>query len=451
MPFFALRTKFMAKKQKKVYVIDTNVFLSDFNAVYAFQDNDIIVPLKVLEEIDKHKKRQDGVGANARQVIRIFDGLREKGQLDKGVKIGGRKGILTVMDYGQNTLPPEMSMQDPDNQILATVKAVMFAEGDEGRQVYLVSQDINMRVKADALGIQAQDYTTNKIVDMKEEIYTGFTSHLVDDALIDRFYGGERLFLEEKDIKLQPNQYVMLVSNANEKKTALCKFKNYNFALSKVREFKEGVWGVKAKNKEQHFAFDMLMDESIKIVSLVGLAGCGKTLIALAAALEQTLEQEIYKKIIVSRPVQPMGRDIGFLPGTLEEKMAPWVAPIKDNLEYLMDGDKDNLQLLQDKGTIEVEAITFIRGRSIANAFIIIDEAQNLTMHELKTIITRVGEGTKIVLTGDVEQIDSAFLDATNNGLTYAVEKFKPYELTGHITLQKGERSAVASLAATVL
>jgi len=441
----------MAKKQKKVYVIDTNVFLSDFNAVYAFQDNDIIVPLKVLEEIDKHKKRQDGVGANARQVIRIFDGLREKGQLDKGVKIGGRKGILTVMDYGQNTLPPEMSMQDPDNQILATVKAVMFAEGDEGRQVYLVSQDINMRVKADALGIQAQDYTTNKIVDMKEEIYTGFTSHLVDDALIDRFYGGERLFLEEKDIKLQPNQYVMLVSNANEKKTALCKFKNYNFALSKVREFKEGVWGVKAKNKEQHFAFDMLMDESIKIVSLVGLAGCGKTLIALAAALEQTLEQEIYKKIIVSRPVQPMGRDIGFLPGTLEEKMAPWVAPIKDNLEYLMDGDKDNLQLLQDKGTIEVEAITFIRGRSIANAFIIIDEAQNLTMHELKTIITRVGEGTKIVLTGDVEQIDSAFLDATNNGLTYAVEKFKPYELTGHITLQKGERSAVASLAATVL
>jgi PhoH-like ATPase len=451
MPFFALRTKFMAKKQKKVYVIDTNVFLSDFNAVYAFQDNDIIVPLKVLEEIDKHKKRQDGVGANARQVIRIFDGLREKGQLDKGVKIGGRKGILTVMDYGQNTLPPEMSMQDPDNQILATVKAVMFAEGDEGRQVYLVSQDINMRVKADALGIQAQDYTTNKIVDMKEEIYTGFTSHLVDDALIDRFYGGERLFLEEKDIKLQPNQYVMLVSNANEKKTALCKFKNYNFALSKVREFKEGVWGVKAKNKEQHFAFDMLMDESIKIVSLVGLAGCGKTLIALAAALEQTLEQEIYKKIIVSRPVQPMGRDIGFLPGTLEEKMAPWVAPIKDNLEYLMDGDKDNLQLLQDKGTIEVEAITFIRGRSIANAFIIIDEAQNLTMHELKTIITRVGEGTKIVLTGDVEQIDSAFLDATNNGLTYAVEKFKPYELTGHITLLKGERSSVATLAASVL
>lgn len=442
----------MAKKAKKVYVIDTNVFLSDFNAVYAFADNDIVVPLKVLEEIDKHKKRQDGVGANARQVIRIFDGLREKGQLNEGVKIGGRKGILTVKDYVQNTLPPEMSIQDPDNQILATVKTVMFEEGTEGRSVYLVSQDINMRVKADALGIQAQDYTTNKIVEMKEEIYTGFTSHLVDDHLIDRFYGGEKLFLEEKDIKLHPNQYVMLVSNANEKKTALCKFRNYNFALTKVREFKEGVWDVRAKNKEQQFAFDMLMDDNIKIVSLVGLAGCGKTLIALAAALEQTLgDQGNYKKIIVSRPVQPMGRDIGFLPGTLEEKMAPWVAPIQDNLEFLMGDNKEHLLMLQEKGTIEVEALTFIRGRSIANAFIIIDEAQNLTMHELKTIITRVGEGTKIVLTGDIEQIDSAFLDATNNGLTYAVEKFKPFELTGHITLLKGERSAVASLAATVL
>ena len=439
------------KSKKKVYVIDTNVFLSDFNAVYAFGDNDIVVPLKVLEEIDKHKKRQDGVGANARQVIRIFDGLREKGQLDKGVKIGGRKGTLTVKDFVVNTLPVEMSINDPDNQILATVKSVTHEEGDEGREVYLVSQDINMRVKADALGIQAQDYTTNKIVEMKEEIYTGFTSHLVDDHLIDRFYEGEKLFLEEKDIKLHPNQYVMLVSNANEKKTALCKFRNYNFALTKVRDFKEGIWDVRAKNKEQQFAFDLLMDDNVKIVSLVGLAGCGKTLIALAAALEQTLAATTYKKIIVSRPVQPMGRDIGFLPGTLEEKMAPWVAPIQDNLEFLMGDDKEHLQMLQEKGTIEVEALTFIRGRSIANAFIIIDEAQNLTMHELKTIITRVGEGTKIVLTGDVEQIDSSFLDATNNGLTYAVEKFKPYELTGHITLQKGERSAVATLAASVL
>ena len=441
----------MSKKGgKKIYVIDTNVFLSDFNAVYAFKNNDIVVPLKVLEEIDKHKKRQDGVGANARQVIRVFDALREKGELTNGVKIAGSKGILIVKGYGaKSPLPDEMSIQDPDNQILATVKTVI-AENPEAK-VTLVSQDINMRVKAGALGIVAEDYTTNQIVEKMEEIYTGFTSYLVDDHLIDRFYANERIFIDIKDIALQPNQYVMLVSNANEKKTALSRFRDYNHPLSKVREYRDGIWDIRAKNKEQQFAFDLLMDPEIKIVSLVGLAGCGKTLIALAAALEQTIAAEIYKKIIVSRPVEPMGRDIGFLPGTLEEKMAPWVAPIQDNLEFLMGDDKEHLKMLQEKGTIEVEALTFIRGRSISKAFIIIDEAQNLTMHELKTIITRVGEDTKIVLTGDIAQIDNHFLDATNNGLTYAVEKFKPFELAGHISLQKGERSAVATLAASVL
>jgi PhoH-like ATPase len=435
---------------KKIYVLDTNVLLSDFNALYAFKTNDVVIPLKVLEEIDKHKKRQDGVGANARQVIRELDKLREKGSLAEGVKLGGKKGSLRVKNYGDYKLPNDMNMEDPDNQILATVFNTANDQNDNVK-VILVSQDINVRVKADALGLTAEDYTTNQIVEKAEEVYTGFTQHLVDDALIDRFYSGEKIFLDEKTIKLFPNQFVMLVSNANDKKTALAKFKNYNHPLSKVREYKEGIWGVRAKNKEQQFALDMLMEQDIKIVSLVGKAGCGKTLLALAAGLKQILDDKTYKKLIVSRPVQPMGRDIGFLPGTLEEKMMPWVAPIKDNLEFLMGDDKESLKLLQEQGTIEVEALTFIRGRSIANAFIIIDEAQNLSMHELKTIITRVGEGTKIILTGDIEQIDSAFLDATNNGLTYAVEKFKPYELTGHVSLQKGERSSVASLAADVL
>ena len=434
---------------KKIYVLDTNVLLSDFNALYAFKNNDVVIPLKVLEEIDKHKKRQDGVGVNARQTIRELDKLREKGSLVGGAKLGGRKGTLYVRGYGDSKLPPDMNITDPDNQILATVLAC-FSEQTK-TPVVLVSQDINVRVKADALGIVAEDYTTNQIVDKPEEIYTGFTNHLVDDALIDRFYSGEKIFLQEKDVTLFPNQYVMLVSNANEKKTALARFKNYNHPLFRLKEFKEGVWEVRAKNKEQQFALDLLMDPEIKIISLIGLAGSGKTLIALAAGLQQILDANIYKKLIVSRPVQPMGRDIGFLPGTLEEKMAPWVAPVKDNLEFLMGDDKEHLKMLQEQGTIEVEALTFIRGRSISNAFIIIDEAQNLTMHELKTIITRVGEGTKIILTGDIEQIDSSFLDATNNGLTYAVEKFKPYELSGHITLKKGERSSVASLAATVL
>jgi len=434
---------------KKIYVLDTNVLLSDFNALYAFKANDLLIPLKVLEEIDKHKKRQDGVGANARQVIRELDKLREKGSLVEGAKLGGRKGTLTVRGYADYKLPSDMSMQDPDNQILATV--LNCISNNTTTPVVLVSQDINVRVKADALGITAEDYTTNQIVEKAEEIYTGFLSHLVDDAMIDRFYAGEKMFLDEKDIKLFPNQYVMLVSNANEKKTALAKFKNYNHPLSKVRDYKEGIWDVRAKNKEQQFALDLLMDQDVKIVSLVGKAGCGKTLIALAAGLKQILDDGTYKKLIVSRPVQPMGRDIGFLPGTLEEKMMPWIAPIQDNLEFLMGDDKEHMKMLQEQGTIEIEALTFIRGRSISKAFIIIDEAQNLTMHELKTIITRVGEDTKIILTGDIEQIDSAFLDATNNGLTYAVEKFKPFELAGHISLQKGERSAVATLAAQVL
>ena len=435
---------------KKIYVLDTNVLLSDFNALYAFKNNDLVIPLKVLEEIDKHKKRQDGVGANARQTIRELDKLREKGNVSEGVKLGSRKGNLCIVGFDKNYLPLEFNIEDPDNQILATVYSVI-SKCDKDTKITLVSQDINMRVKADALGIAAEDYTTNQIVERAEEVYTGFVQHLVDDAMIDRFYAGERLSLEEKDIKLHPNQYVMLVSNANEKKTALARFKNYNHPLSKVKDYKEGIWDVRAKNKEQQFALDLLMDQDVKIVSLVGRAGCGKTLIALAAGLKQILDDRTYKKLIVSRPVQPMGRDIGFLPGTLEEKMMPWIAPIQDNLEFLMGDDKEHMKMLQEQGTIEIEALTFIRGRSISNAFIIIDEAQNLTMHELKTIITRVGEGTKIVLTGDIDQIDSAFLDATNNGLTYAVEKFKPYELAGHISLQKGERSAVATLAAQVL
>jgi len=433
---------------KKIYVLDTNVFLSDFNSIYAYKNNDIVIPLKVLEEIDKHKKRQDGVGSNARQIIRIFDSLRVDGTLKDGVKI--RKGLGTIMVVPVDTslLPAGLRIDDPDNQILGTALKI---KSETDKKVVLVSQDLNMRVKCDSVGLETEDYTIGQIVEKVDEIYTGFTQHLVDDALVDRFYSGEKLYLEQKDISLHPNQFIMLVSNANDKKTALAKFRNYNHPIQKVTQFKDGVWEVRAKNKEQQFAFDLLMNPDIKVVSLVGLAGCGKTLIALAAGLEQILTTKVYTKLIVSRPVQPMGKDIGYLPGTLQEKMLPWLAPIQDNLEFLMGNDKEHLKMLVEDGTIEMEALTFIRGRSIANAFIIIDEAQNLSVHELKTIITRVGEGTKIILTGDVQQIDSAFLDSTNNGLTYAVEKLKPYEIVGHVTLSKGERSEVASLGANVL
>lgn len=438
---------------KKIYVLDTNVYLTDFNSITHFGTSDIVVPMKVLEEIDKHKKRQDGVGANARHTIRTLDELREKGNLHEGVRISKGKGIIRVGTFSLDLLPQDFDKGDADNQIIATALAEKSRNPD--RKVILVSRDVNVRVKCDALGLETQDYVPLQVVNQIEEVYTGFETILVDDEIVDRYYAGERINISETQKKLCPNQYVMLVSSANEKKTALAKFKNYNFPLQKINEYKNGLWEVKSRNREQTFALDMLMNPDIKLVSLIGTAGCGKTLLAIAAGLHQVLNmgkaKNGYDYLVVSRPVQPMGKDIGFLPGTMEEKMAPWIAPIEDNLKFLLGNDKDTLQRYMELGTIEIEALTYIRGRSIANAFIIIDEAQNLSMHELKTIITRVGEGTKIVLTGDIHQIDNAYVDATSNGLTYAVEKFKEYELAGHITLQKGERSELATLASRIL
>lgn len=447
--------------RKKTYVLDTSVYLTDFNSIYAFKNNDIVVPLKVLEEIDKHKKRQDAVGSNARRIIKILDELRTKGSLERGVRIGKGKGILTVKGYDSELLPEEFPREDSDNQIIATA----LTEADNNpRKVSIVSRDINMRVKCDALGIPAEDYIVGKVIRNAQEIYTGYREILMDDPIVDRFYQGEPVFVSEDEHHLHPNQFLMLVSNTNNKKTGLARFMSYSLPLKRINgEYSRGIWGVTPRNKEQHFGLDLLLDRNVQVVSLIGKAGSGKTLCALAAGLEQVLEpasgrgkksssdEQPYKRLIVTRPVQPLGKDIGFLPGTLEEKMAPWLMPVQDNLQFLLGDDKATLEMYMDSGIIEIEALTYIRGRSIANAFIIVDEAQNLTKHELKTIITRVGEGTKIILTGDIEQIDNVYLDETSNGLTYAVEKLKSFPITGHVTLLKGERSEVASLAAKVL
>jgi PhoH-like ATPase len=305
-----------------------------------------------------------------------------------------------------------------------------------------------MRVIADAVGLSSEDFQSNQVVDNSEKIFTGFASVLVDDQVIDNFYERKNVYLEDRG--LYPNQYIMMVSNANEKKSALGRFINKDTAIEQIAPRKKGVWGIKARNKEQSFLLDALLDPRIQIVTAIGKAGSGKTICAIAAGLDQTIDErgQQYSRVIVSRPVQPLGKDIGFLPGSLEEKMSPWLMPIQDNLQFLMGNDKLTLDIYMQKGTIEIEALTYIRGRSISNAFIIIDEAQNLTTHELKTIITRVGEGTKIVLTGDVEQIDNVYIDATTNGLTHAVEKFKAFDLAAHVTLNKGERSRVATFAA---
>jgi PhoH-like ATPase len=275
---------------------------------------------------------------------------------------------------------------------------------------------------------------------------------LIDEPILDRFYAGEEIFIDKEELILMPNQFVMLVSNQNEKKTGLAKFINYKKPLKRINgAHKKGIWGVKPRNKEQMFALELLKDKNVQVVTLVGSAGTGKTLLAIATGLQLVMETTDFKRLVISRPIQPMGRDIGFLPGTMEEKMAPWVAPIQDNLRFLMGNDRETLDMYMENGTIEVEALTYIRGRSISNAYIIIDEAQNLTAHELKTILTRVGENTKIILTGDVEQIDNAYIDEKSNGLTHAVEKFKSLEISGHVTLLKGERSKVATIAAKIL
>jgi len=443
---------------KRNYVLDTSVYLTDASSIFKFDENDIFIPLKVLEEVDKHKSRQDSVGSNARHFIRILDELREKGSLENGIQISKNGGIMRVMSYAclkDAIFPPDLDIRIPDHTIIATAKAVQLTYSEQ--KTIVVSRDINMRVICDSIGISSEDYISEEVVSSSDDLYTGFTIQSVDEQVIDRFYIGEEdIFISEEETEIQmfPNQYVMMVSNANEKKSALAKFESHHVPLKKVVHKNLPDWNIDARNKEQAFAIDMLMNPDIKIISLVGRAGSGKTMISIASGLQQTIglrsENNHYDRLIVSRPIQPLGKDIGYLPGTIQEKMLPWLMPIQDNLKFLM-GDKTSLEMYIEKGKIEIEALTYIRGRSIANAFIVIDEAQNLTKHEIKTIITRIGEGTKIVLTGDIEQIDNVYVNETSNGLVHAVENFKEYAIAGHMTFRRGERSELASLASRIL
>lgn len=440
---------------KKNILLDTSVCLTDSESIFKFDNNDIFLPLKVLEEIDKHKKRQDSVGINARKIIRSLDELRTKGNLQKGVRLGKGKGVLKVVSYEvahEANFPSDLNINIPDHIIIASGMAI--AKSNPKRKTIVVSNDINMRVICDSLGLKAQDYKSEEVVTNTEELYDGFSQIVVDDETIDQFYLDKNIFLDEFDLedeKLSPNQYLLLSSVANPKKTCLARFEDSQSPLKKIIHTSIPDWNIKPRNKEQSFAIDMLLDPSIRLVSLIGRAGSGKTLCAIAAGLQQTISGDnLYSRLIVSRPIQPMGKDIGFLPGTMQEKMLPWLMPIQDNLKFLM-GDKTSLEMYVDKGKIEIEALTYIRGRSISDAFIIIDEAQNLTRHEIKTIITRIGENTKIVLTGDIEQIDNIYVNETSNGLAHAVESFKDYKIAGHITFRKGERSELATLASKVM
>ena len=434
----------------KTLILDTNVYLTEVSSLFAFGKSNIAIPTIILDEIDKHKNRQDTAGFNARMMNRTLDNLRRKGSLFEGVSLGRGKGKVFAAQYDPRYMPPGMATSDSDNKIIAIALRLKL----EGNEIAVVSRDLNMRVKCDAFGLECHDYQPQQVIKSVEKLFDGTETLEVDDDFIDSFYQSEEgLLLPDQNKKLFPNRYIILTGKADPKKSAVCRFVNYNTPLRKVYTYKD-IWGLSANNKEQKFAMDLLFDKNINIVSLTGQAGTGKTLIAAACGLEQVLNstrsQGGYDKLIITRPVQPLGRDIGFLPGTLEEKMMPWIAPIRDNLEHLF-GDRTALDMQLEQGIIEIEAMTYIRGRSISNAFMVVDEAQNLTPHELKTIITRVGHGTKLILTGDIQQIDNSYVDAVSNGLTYAVEKFKEYEISGHVSLIKGERSKLATLASEIL
>ncbi len=439
---------------KKTFVLDTNVLLHDPQALFKFEENDLVIPITVIEEIDRFKKDLNEKGRNARQISRFLDAFRKKGEkLVEGVTLE-KGGILRVELYtheAMKRLPPELQVDRGDNRILAVALDIK-EQGDT--PVIFVTKDTNLRIKADAVGVVAEDYESDKV--SIDELYTGKVDVMVDKDEVDRFYGQGYLPMEGE---YSPNQCITLVESSNPSHTAIGR---YNYSMDRlnplIRAPKDGLWGIHPRNREQQFALDLLLDEDIQLVTLVGKAGTGKTLLAIAAGLHKAADEGSYSRLLVSRPVFPMGRDLGFLPGDVEEKLAPWMQPIFDNVELLLGAveerggkHKRGYKELVDMGILEIEPLTYIRGRSIPKQYMIVDEAQNLTPHEVKTIITRAGEGTKIVLTGDPYQIDNPYVDASSNGLTYTVEKFKGQQIAGHITLEKGERSSLAELAANLL
>jgi PhoH-like ATPase len=442
---------------RKAFILDTNVLLFDPQALFKFGNNDIVIPIVVLEEIDRFKREMSELGRHARMFSRMLDDMRVEGELSKGVKMPNG-GILTVELGGINPLPMELPMDKADNRILAL--AISIKKDQPKRPVVFVTKDVNLRIKADALGITSEDYEPESVE--PEQLYAGTATLSVDGGLIDEFYAQKRLpyagAVREAGA-LRPNQYVILKDAANPTHTAMGRYSKDLDCIVPLFKPAEGLWGIFPKNAEQAFAIDALMNDDIKLVSLVGKAGTGKTLLAIAAGLAKTVDEGVFQRLLVSRPVFPLGKDIGFLPGDIEEKLNPWMQPIYDNIDFLFGatagrgkrGAGKGCQELMNQGLLQIEPLTYIRGRSIPQQYLIVDESQNLTPHEIKTIITRAGDDTKIVLTGDSFQIDNPYVDSANNGLVYLVDKFKDESISAHITLTKGERSKLSELASNLL
>jgi PhoH-like ATPase len=438
----------------KNYILDTTVLLYDPQALFKFEENNVFIPITVIEDIDRFKKDLNETGRNARQTSRHLDGLRLKGSLTSGVKtdMGGKVIVKLDASSAAAKIPRGFQSNPRDNLILSIALDVKEKSG--GVPTFFVSKDINLRIKAAALGLDVEDYESDK-VDI-EELYSGFTAITALPETISGFFETGAIAYQGKE-KLFVNQYVTIVDESDASRIAYGRYQRDGKIVKLAREDKDGVWRIKPRNKEQIFSMDALLNDSIQLVTLVGKAGTGKTLLAVAASLYKTVDENVYNHVLVSRPTLPMGKDIGFLPGTVEEKLAPWMYPIADNVDLLMRSEAKarrhirGFKELLESGILIVEPLTYIRGRSIHNQFLIIDEAQNLTPHEIKTIITRVGDGSKIILTGDPYQIDNPYIDSSSNGLTYVVERFKNQEVAAHVTFTKGERSVLSELAANLL
>ncbi len=443
---------------KKNYVLDTNVLLYDPHAIYKFEDNDVIVPIFVIEEVDQFKREGSERGRNARTVCRFLDELRENGgTLSKGVPLPGGGTLRVAVPPGRPKLPSALDKTAQDQAILQT--AILEAQAATDRPTVFVTMDTNLRIRADAVGIASETYE-NQRVDV-EKIDRGIVEVDVAPDEVDRFFHEGGLALPEGVAPIA-NTCVLFRDREAPSHTALGRYHADKKLVLPLRVPTGGVMGLRPRNREQSFALELLLDDSIRLVTVLGKAGTGKTLLALAAGLRRTTEDEVYAKLLVSRPIIPLGRDVGYLPGDIEEKLNPWMQPIFDNLEFLYSpgpktGDqkpkKDGRSFvdLLDRGVLQVEPLTYIRGRSMPNQYLVVDEAQNLTPHEVKTIITRCGEGTKIVLTGDPHQIDNPYVDSTTNGLTVAADRFRGQALAANIVLSKGERSDLAELAANLL
>jgi PhoH-like ATPase len=447
-----------SKDNRKLFVIDTSVLLYDKNAMFNMEGNDIVIPLVVLEEIDKFKSREGLLGEYARFINRFLDELREEGSLNEGVYYEKSDINIKVSSDSCWAGLEGLDRNYNDNVIIANAnyykkhhKKIGKHDYEKYSKITVITKDINLRVKCDAVGIPAGDYYADYEFIQEDNLFQGHVELIVDPDIINRAYSGNHLKIESdlselEDFHLSENEFVALKSNNGNSQSCLMMRKDKNLIILESKQELLKQSGIEAKNKEQIYALELLLDENIPLVTLTGIPGSGKTYLALMTALK-FIERESKKRIIFTRPMETVGKDIGFLPGTVNEKMAPWLAPIVDNFRNQF-GDLTYFDMMMERGQIDVAPLSHIRGRSFNDSVIIVDEAQNATVHELKTIITRTGKNSKVVLLGDIEQVDLPYVSKFSNGLTIVIEKLKEESLTGHINFKKGYRSELANIVA---